>query len=76
MSGSFSKTRLDHMHRVMAGYVERGAVPGIVTLLARRDEVVVDALGAKAIGDTPLQRDTIFRVASMAKPITAVAAMI
>ena len=31
-----SKTRLERMHSVMAGYVERGELPGLVTLLARR----------------------------------------
>jgi CubicO group peptidase (beta-lactamase class C family) len=65
---TFSKARLGRMHEVMAGYVERGDVPGIVTLVSRRDEVHVDVMGAK--------RDTIFRIASMSKPVTAVAAMI
>lgn len=60
----------------MVGYIERGAVPGVVTLLTRRGEVVVDAIGAQAIGGASMQHDTIFRVASMIKPITAVAAMI
>lgn len=64
------------MHQIMAGYVERGSVPGIVTLLARHDQVVVDVVGTQVIGGAPMQRDTIFRVASMVKPITAVAAMI
>ena len=36
-----SKTRLARMHDVMAGYVERGDVPGIVTLVSRRGEVHV-----------------------------------
>jgi CubicO group peptidase (beta-lactamase class C family) len=62
---------------VMAGYVERGAVPGIVTLLSRRGETHVDAIGMQAVGGhDPIQRDTIFRVSSMTKPITAVAALI
>jgi CubicO group peptidase (beta-lactamase class C family) len=65
------------MHTVMAGYVQRGDVPGMVTLVSRRGEVHVDAIGTKAIGGTdPIERDTIFRIASMTKPITAVAAMI
>jgi len=69
--------RLDRMHDVMAGYVERGEVPGIVTLVSRRGEVHVDAIGTKAVGGgDPIQRDTIFRVASMTKPITAAATMI
>ncbi|HEY6407178.1 MAG TPA: serine hydrolase domain-containing protein [Ktedonobacteraceae bacterium] len=65
------------MHDVMVGYVERGEVPGLVTLVSRRGEVHVDVIGTKAIEDsTPMRRDTIFRISSMTKPITAVATMI
>jgi CubicO group peptidase (beta-lactamase class C family) len=61
----------------MAGYVERGQVPGVVTLLSRRGEMRVDTIGTKALGGSdPMRRDTIFRITSMTKPITAVAAMI
>jgi hypothetical protein len=38
-SGGLSKTRLERMHRVMAGHVERGELPGLVTLLARHGAV-------------------------------------
>jgi hypothetical protein len=41
MSGAFAKERLARMHGVMAGYVDRGEMPGFVTLLCRRDEVHV-----------------------------------
>ncbi len=76
-TGGLSKARLGRMHDVMAGYVERGEVPGIVTLVSRRGEVHVDAIGMKAIGGSdPIRRDTIFRITSMTKPITAVATMI
>src|SRR5438552_17529628 len=65
------------MHDVMAGHVERGELPGLVTLVSRRGEVHVDAIGMKAVGGSePMRRDTIFRIASMTKPITAAAAMI
>src|SRR5690348_4335574 len=75
--GGLSTARLRRMHDVMAGYVERGEVPGLVTLVSRRGEVHVDALGTRAIGSSaPMRRDTIFRITSMTKPITAVAAMI
>jgi CubicO group peptidase (beta-lactamase class C family) len=75
--GGLSRARLERMHEVMAGHVERGAVPGLVTLLSRRGEVHVDAIGTKAIGGSdPMRRDTIFRIASMTKPLTAAAAMI
>ncbi len=76
-TGGLSKARLARMHDVMAGYVERGEMPGIVTLISRRGEVHVDAIGMKAVGrNDPMRRDTIFRIASMTKPITAAAAMI
>jgi CubicO group peptidase (beta-lactamase class C family) len=68
---------LDRMHDVMQGYVERGDIPGIVTLLSRGDEIHVDAIGMKTVGGKdPMRRDTIFRVASITKPITAAATMI
>jgi CubicO group peptidase (beta-lactamase class C family) len=76
-TGGLSKARLGRLHDVMAGYVARGDVPGIVTLVSRRREVHVDAIGLKAVGGSdPVRRDTIFRISSMTKPITAVAAMI
>lgn len=76
-SGGLSKTRLGRMHDIMAGHVERSAIPGVVTLVSRRDEVHVDAIGTTAVGGhQPMRRDTTFRIASMTKPVTAVAAMI
>jgi CubicO group peptidase (beta-lactamase class C family) len=76
-SGGFSGARLGRMRDVMAGHVERGVVPGIVTLVSRRGEVHVDAIGTKAFGGSdPMRRDTIFRIASVTKPIVAAAAMI
>src|SRR6266702_8721784 len=76
-TAGLSRARLARMHDVMADYVERGEVPGLVTLVSRRGEVHVDAIGAQAFTDpTPMWRDTIFRISSMTKPIAAVAAMI
>ena len=76
-SPGLSKTRLGRLREVMAGFVERGEVPGLVALISRRGEIHVEALGMKALGGgNPVERDTIFRIASMTKPITAAAAMI
>src|SRR5690242_9367296 len=76
-AGGLSRARLARMHEVMAGYVARGEVPGLVTLVSRRGEVQVDVIGTKAAGgNDPMRRDTIFRITSMTKPITAAAAMI
>jgi CubicO group peptidase (beta-lactamase class C family) len=77
MGSGFSKARLDYMHEVMAGHVERGAVPGLVTLVARHGEVHVDALGTLAFrGAAPVRRDSLFRITSMTKAVTAVATML
>jgi len=76
-TAGLSRARLNRMHEVMAGYVERGDVPGLVTLVSRRGEVHVDVIGTQAIGNSPpMRRDTIFRISSMTKPITAAATMI
>src|SRR5258708_7842361 len=76
-TAGLSRARLGRMHDVMAGYVERGEVPGLVTLVSRRGEVHVDAIGTRAIEDpAPMRRDTIFRISGRTKPIGAAARMI
>ena len=61
----------------MAGHVERGDVPGIVTLIAQGNEIHVDTIGTLSIGGKePLRRDAIFRIASITKPITGAATML
>ena len=65
------------MHAIMGGYVERGDVPGLVSLVSRRGETHVEAMGTMAFeGHAPIQRDTLFRISSMTKPITAAATML
>jgi CubicO group peptidase (beta-lactamase class C family) len=50
---------------------------GLVALVSRDHDVQVETIGAMAFGSpAPMERDTIFRIASITKPITAVAAMI
>jgi CubicO group peptidase (beta-lactamase class C family) len=75
-SGGLSAARLGRMREVMAGFVERGEMPGLVTLVHRRGETHVEAYGALTFGGAPMRRDTIFRIASLTKPVAAAAAMI
>jgi len=71
------KVLSQRLHDVMAAHVEHGDIPGLVMLVSRRGEAEVEAFGTKAVGaEDPIRRDTIFRIASMTKPITALAAMI
>jgi CubicO group peptidase (beta-lactamase class C family) len=65
----FGKARLGRVRDVLARQVELGTAPGAVALLARGGETHVEAVGDYG-------RDTIFRVSSMTKPVTAAAAMI
>lgn len=57
-------------------HVGDAAVPGLVALIARGDEVVVETLGhLDAAGSRPVARDSIFRIASTTKPITGAATL-
>jgi CubicO group peptidase (beta-lactamase class C family) len=76
MTSGFSMKGLNRIHDVMAGHVESGDMPGLVTLVSRRGEIHVDAIGRLAFDSLPMTRDTIFRITSMTKPVTAAAAMI
>ncbi|WP_437878402.1 serine hydrolase domain-containing protein [Sorangium sp. So ce513] len=61
---------------VMEAEVAAGQMPGAVWLVARGDDVYVDAVGVTEVGgSTPMRRDTIFRIASMTKAVTATAVM-
>jgi CubicO group peptidase (beta-lactamase class C family) len=72
-----SQERLARIAAVMKEQVDKGVFPGAVTLIARRGEVVhFEAHGFQDAAKTkPMSKDTIFRLASMTKPITTVAAM-
>ena len=75
--GTLSKTRLARLHDALSAHVSPTDVPGIVALVSRRDETHVVTFGRQSLeSDAPMQRDTIFRIASMTKPVTAAAAMI
>jgi CubicO group peptidase (beta-lactamase class C family) len=74
---SFSALRLDRMREVLQRHVERGDPPGLVALVCRHGEVHVNVIGTKAVDrQESMQRDTLFRIASLTKPVTAAAAMI
>jgi CubicO group peptidase (beta-lactamase class C family) len=65
------------VHAAMQPFVDGGEVAGIVTFIGNKDGVVdVQVLGmADLENKLPMRRDTIFRIASMTKPITSLAVM-
>ena len=70
MSIGFAKARLARLHEALARHVASGDMPGLVALVARRGEIHVEAIGRQSFEtETPMRRDTIFRISSMTKPI-------
>ncbi|PZQ59505.1 MAG: serine hydrolase [Phenylobacterium zucineum] len=59
----------------LKAHVAQGQPPGLVGLVARGAQTRIFPFGATRLGGPPVARDTIFRIASMTKPLTAVAAM-
>jgi CubicO group peptidase (beta-lactamase class C family) len=72
-----SSERLARIDAVMEEYVARKQVAGVVTLVARRGGVAhIKAYGMSDVeAKRRMRTDTIFRIASMTKPVTSVAAM-
>ena len=72
-----STDRLARLHTLAEQYVNQGKVAGIVTLVNRGGQLIFkDTVGSRSISDkTPLKESDLFRIYSMTKPITAVAAM-
>jgi CubicO group peptidase (beta-lactamase class C family) len=76
-SVGISTERLARLHQGMKAFVDRREVGGIVTLVARDGKTVdLHATGFQDVEkQLPMKTDTIFRIASMTKPITSVAIM-
>lgn len=69
--------KLATVRPALQGFVDRGELSGVVTLASLGGEVVhAEAIGWSDVGTrTPMRPDTLFRIASMTKPITSVAAL-
>tara|TARA_B100000900_G_scaffold388987_1_gene381487 strand:+ start:6632 stop:7978 length:1347 start_codon:yes stop_codon:yes gene_type:complete len=72
-----SSVQLQRLSQLASKYVAEGRVPGIVNLVMRNGKIVhLEAVGNRGVDDeTPMQLDDLFRIYSMTKPITSVAAM-
>ena len=76
-SVGISGERLALLPQGMKSLVDQGRLAGVVTMVARHGKVIeFEAAGKRDIAaDLPMQRDSIFRIYSMSKPITGVAMM-
>ncbi|MGY4433939.1 CubicO group peptidase (beta-lactamase class C family) [Bradyrhizobium sp. F1.13.1] len=73
----FATERLNRVTEAFQGYVDRGEIPGAVVLIARNDKIAyLQAFGFRDREQkVAMTSDTIFRIASMTKPIVSVGAM-
>lgn len=76
-SVGMSTDRLKRMHAAMQALVDTHQVGGVVTLVARDGRMVdLEAFGYQDVdAKTPMKTNSVFRIASMTKPITSVAIM-
>jgi len=72
-----STDRLNRITATLRGDVEKGVIPGAILLIGRHGKIAwFDAIGARdPATKAPMTKDAIFRIYSMSKPITSVAAM-
>ena len=75
MTDGLTAAGLARLRSAAERHVGDDQVPGLVALVARGDEVHVEALGTLAIGGGPVSRDSLFRIASTTKPITGAATL-
>lgn len=73
----FSSPRLQRLSKMLQGYIDRQELPGIIAAVGRPEQMAyMQVFGMQDVeAQKPMQPDTIFRIASMTKPVTAVAAM-
>jgi CubicO group peptidase (beta-lactamase class C family) len=64
-------THGDKLDDIIQAAVARGDAPGVVAAVSRGDETEVAAAGVMAVGGAPMRADTLFRITSMTKPVTA-----
>ncbi len=74
---SGTKPPTNQIDNVLRDAVERKKVPGVVAMVATADGVVYQGAAGKqdVRGNIPMTNDSIFRIASMTKPVTSVAVM-
>lgn len=74
----FSAERIQRVHDVVRSYVDDGRVTGVVTLVSRDGAIVHEsAYGTMGLdNDKAMAQDSLFRILSMTKAVTAVAALV
>src|ERR1700754_3514016 len=69
-----SPVRLQRMRDALQREIDKGTTPGVVTMIARRGKIGwFEAQGRQSpAADTPMARDSLFRIYSMTKPLVSI----
>jgi len=72
-----SSERLNRVSEISNNYLLKGRVPGIITMIARKGKLIYfEAFGNRGVDSkAKLKKNDLFRIYSMTKPVTAIAAM-
>jgi CubicO group peptidase (beta-lactamase class C family) len=71
MADALTRTGLEQLRAIAEGHVSSGYVPGLVVLVSSGGQTHVEALGTLSVGGgAPVTRDSLFRIASITKPVT------
>jgi len=73
MASKLSSSGMAAVRAAAERHVAADDVPGLVALVASGDQVHAEALGRLSIGGPPVARDSLFRIASITKPVVAAA---
>jgi len=73
----FSQERLDRIHAMVKKHIDQGEISGAVMLVTRKGQIAyVDVQGTMDVeSKKPMTRDSVFRMASMTKPVIGVSIM-
>jgi CubicO group peptidase (beta-lactamase class C family) len=75
MAEPLRRSGLEGFDETALRHVDAGGVPGVVALVASGDQVHVATAGTLSLGGAPVKRDTLFRIASVTKPVTGAATL-
>src|SRR3954451_2164582 len=62
---------IPRLDEIIEAAVAQGQAPGVVAAVAQGGATYVKAAGSMAVGGAPMREDTVFRISSMTKPVTA-----
>ncbi len=71
----FDDTVVARIDELVEQAVADGQAPGVVAAVSRGDQIHVATAGVQTIGGAPMRRDTLFRISSITKPMTAAAVL-